>query len=358
MRARALFREAGRDIVSGTTKLAILTAVFATMLAALICSDALSIAQLIRSANDFRAAGATTYYVTADDRINPTACENLRWTEGVSAAGALRATADRVTVAPLPDSPIPLHEMSPGFAGVLGAESREPRGVIVSRELSETLGTSPGDVVESSHGELRIATVFDYPSDGRRPGFAYSVLSASNAPLAFDECWITVWPQLTNLRSLLLSTVLPSADGVSATQPQISQLNPTLGASFAGDAAFFSRITRANPAVSVLVGFSLGFLSVRIRRLHIASALHAGVRRRDVVAIHTLEASAWSLAGGSVAVGIALGATRLVPDFDQRALLASLIGVPLAGLAGVLVGAGASTLMAREKHLFRFFKDR
>ena len=338
--------------------MALLTAVFATMLAALICSDAVSIAKHIRSANDFRAAGATTYYVTADDRIDPATCENLRSAEGVSAAGALRAPSDRVTVATLPGSPIPLHEVSPGFAGVLAAESGEPRGVLVSRELSETLGTAPGDAVPSSHGELRIAAVFDYPSDGRRPGFAYSVLAVSNTPLAFDECWITVWPQLTNLRSLLLSTVLPGADGVSAKQPQISQLNPTLGGSFAGDTAFLSRITRANPAVSALIGLSLGFLSVRIRRLHIASALHAGVRRRDVVAIHTLEASAWSLAACVIAVGIALGATRLVPEIDQRAILASLIAIPLAGLAGVLVGAAVSTLLAREKHLFRFFKDR
>jgi hypothetical protein len=204
---------------------------------------------------------------------------------------------------------------------------------------------------------LRVASVFHYPADGRRPGLGHAILTVTNTTESFDECWATAWPQVPNLRSLLLATVRPD-DRMNSDKPQVSQLNSSVGTTFAGASSFIERLTRAATPAAAVIALVLGFVSVRVRRLQHASALHAGVAKSDLIAMNLLEAGAWSIAAGLIGIGCACVSSWAVPTDEQFAVFVSLAGVPLAGTMGVFVGVIAGTATAREKQVFRYFKDR
>ncbi len=357
MRLRAVLREVGRDIASGTARFGTFGALLALVVGALVLTDAATVAQQVSAAETFRSAGAATEVLTAEGRVDPAACDALADVPGVAAAGALRSAGGKVRISALPDAPVPAYDVSPGFARVLGSEDAGRSGVLLARELADALGASAGDTVATERGAVPIASVFDYPADGRRPGFGYAVLSVMSDRGPFDECWTSAWPQLTNLRGLLLTTLAPGGGG-GDERPQVAQLNASLGSTFTGNAAFLSRPTGLATPAAAAIGAALGFLSVRLRRLQLASALHAGIARTDVLAIHLLETASWAIAATAIGLGTAAATTQLVPGADQRALLLTVAGIPLAAAAGVLVGAAAAGLTASERQLFRYFKDR
>ncbi|MGH1524516.1 hypothetical protein ACRAWC_10935 [Leifsonia sp. L25] len=357
MKLSALFREAGRNIATGTTRFALFSVLSAAVFASLVLLDAMTTAGLVASAERFRSSGAATEVLVADGHVDGAACEALTDVPGVMASGALRSTSRKIAIATLPDAPAPAHEVSPGFAALVSDRRGSPGGVLVPDELADMIGARPGDEVATDAGPMRVAEVYGWPSDGRRAGFGYAVLSVTNAPGSFDECWATAWPQLPNLRALLLATRSP-ADDASEDKPQVMQLNPTYGASFEGNASFADRLTRAAAPAAALIAAGIGFAGVRMRRLQHTSALHAGLAKGDLVALGLLEAGAWSGAAGAIGVGVAAVGASMVERGDELAVFPSLVVVPLAGVAGALVGVIVATAAMSEKHLFRYFKDR
>ncbi|GAA4157349.1 hypothetical protein [Leifsonia shinshuensis] len=357
MKLSALFREAGRNIVTGTTRFALLGILSAVVFASLVLLDALTTSGLVASAERFRSSGAATEILVAEGRVDGAACEALAGVPGVTASGALRSSARKITIATLPDAPVPAHEVSPGFSAVVSDRAGSPSGVLLPRELADMIRAGLGDEVATDAGPMRVAEVFDYPSDGRRPGFGYAILSVGSALGSYDECWATAWPQLPNLRTLLLATMSPSA-GDGADKPQIMQLNSSQGASFEGNASFTDRLTRAAAPAAAVIAAGIGFAGVRMRRLQHTSALHAGLRKGDLLALGLLEAGGWAAAAGVIGVGAAAVGASMVERGDQFAVFASLVGIPLAGVAGALIGTAVAAAAMSEKHLFRYFKDR
>ena len=355
MKLAGLCREAGRNIASGTTRFALLSVVLTVVFAALILLDAMTTSGLITSAERFRSSGAATEILVADGRVDAAACEALSSVPGVTASGALRPAARKTTVATVPDAPVPTYEVSPGFVAVVSDERGSASGVLIPDELSEMIGVRPGAAIATDGGPMRVASVYDYPSDGRRAGFGYAILTLSTAAGLYDECWATAWPQHPNLRALLLATMSPPE---GSDKPQVMQLNPSFGASFEGSASFAERLTRfAAPAGAVLAAV-IGFAAVRMRRLQHTSALHAGVSKVDLLALVLLEAGAWSGAAGALGVGLAASAASMAERVDQLAVFQYVVVVPLAGVAGVLLGTLVAAAGMSEKHLFRYFKDR
>ena len=357
MRFSSLCREAGRNIATGTARFALLSALLGVALGSLVLIDGMTTSGLIASAERFRSSGAATETLVAEGRVDAEACEALSRLPGVAASGALRSAASKLTIATLPDAPVPLYEVSPGFVGILTDGAELPGGVLVPDELAETLGVSAGDVVASDAGPMPIAAIYAYPSDGRRAGFGYAVLTSTNHAGAYDECWAQAWPQLPNLRTLLLATVIPS-DGADERKPQVSQLNSSLGALFEGSAAFAERLTRVATPAAATIAAGLGLVSVRSRRLQQASALHAGVARSDLFALNLLEGGAWAASAGAIGMGIVVAVAATVGPGDRVAVFQSLAAVPLAGVAGALVGVAVGTAAMSERQLFRYFKDR
>ena len=359
MRLSALIHEAARNITSGTTRLTIFGCALALVVGGLTLVDALTIAQQVSLADKFRQAGGATMIITAQSGIDGNACEDLTETLGVNAAGALRESPQRITVSTLPDAPLPLYEITPGFLTVISVPVPSSAGLFLSSDIAKSLAVDPGESIETDSGKTQVAATFPYPADGRRPGLGYAALSTADSHKPFDECWATAWPQITNLRALLLTTVAPHPDAdQGAERPRVSQLNGSLGESPSGDEAFLDRTTRGAAPLTGLIALLLGYVAIRLRRLQLASALHSGVKRLDLLTMQLVEACVWSVPAVLVGLSAAATATQLVPDGDQHALFLSVLSGSLAGFVGAIIGTAVGTITTSEKHVFRYFKDR
>lgn len=232
-------------------------------------------------------------------------------------------------------------------------------GILVPDELNETLGAKKGGSIATDDGLLKVGGIYDYPSDGRRPGLGYAALFPSSNQSLYDECWVDAWPQIENIRLLLLATLSPSAalDG-NAERPVISSLNPSMGAVFNGGASFGDRISQYASMAMLGIGVCLGAFSVWSRRLHFSSARHVGVRGRDIVMIAVLEGLLWSLTATLFCFAIIIFLSTQLDRSDAIPLLLFEFSTPLSGLFGVVLGITVCSLFIREKALFRFFKSR
>jgi hypothetical protein len=357
MRMRAILREAARDITSGTTRFTLLGTALTILICGLILTDSFTLLQQLNAAKTFRESGGATLILTAQGRIDGSACDALQELPGVIASGAFRDSTRKITITVLPNAPAPEYEVTPGVPNLLAADRAATSGLTVSQELAASLGAKLGDSLTTARGTVPISGIYSYPSDGRRPGLGYAVLSTTNSSQAFDECWISAWPQISNAHSLLYSTLRAGLTDTKKS-PQLSQLNASLGTEFDGHELFFSRITRASPIAALAIAFALGYSAVRARKLQIASALHAGLSRSDLICIHLAQVIAWATPATIVGLGTAALISGSAGAGDQLPLFLQQAGIPLAAFAGALVGALVATATVTERQLFRYFKDR
>lgn len=360
MKREAIYREVRANIRAGTTRAGLLAALFALVLTASAGADLLQIRQLTASAEAWQKAGASTWVMRAEGRIDGGVCRALSNVEGVNAAGALRMADDssELVLAQLPAAPVPVAEVTPRFERLLGIDTGGETGIILSREAAEPLGlNNSGSAALRDGRDVPVAGVYDYPSDGRVPGYGYLALAPVASDTPFDECWIDVFPHSEVRTSLLYSAVLPSTS-TEEDKPSLSQLNSRLGQSFDGPALMASRITRFAPLVAFLGGVGLGFAALWRRRLEFASNLHAGMNRANGRAIVFLETAAWGLMGAFFAS--CLLALLIASDSSADRLPLALIAGRsfVAGSFGLACGSGLAWWRTREEQLFRYFKER
>lgn len=359
MRRSAIVREVRRDLSTGMAHAGILSLIFGLILTITAGVDIVQIRQLTQAAQEFRETGASVVILNAEGRIDGDTCNGLSRVEGIRASGAIRLRDERITATLLPSAPIQIADVTSGFPSVLHAEveSENATGIILAREAAQPLGLTSTGTVVTDDGDVEVAGVYDYPNDGRIGGYGYLALSPTISEEAFDECWVDIFPQSDELKSLLYTTMLPSKNSEEKT-PSLGQLNPRLGTSFDGPHLFSTRITRFMPLVALVAGVALGFMAVRLRRLEFASGLHAGVQRSDMRAIVFLEMAAWVMLGlvGAFSVCSVLVASDMYAD---RSALFFIAGrVFFSGIAGVGVGTALAWWATREAHLFRYFKER
>jgi len=357
MRLSAWLSEALRNIVTGTTRYVLFTTALTVLSGMLIVADGLAITQQVESAERFESSGAATLILSAQGRIDGAACERLTSINGVQAAGALRQSGNKITFTLIPDSPVPAFEVTPGFTSLLAPESTPGAGLSISRDVAQTLGVRIGDKTATTQGTAQIAAVYDYPDDGRRPGFGYAVLLPADGDNSFDECWARTWPQLDDVGSLLFTALTPGTADPNHP-PTLSQLNSSLGEHFDGNTLFRGRITRSTPIVAFAVALALGYVSIRLRYLQLASALHSGVARKDVVVLSTFETLAWSGSAALLSAAVGLAISVAGPPGPSLPLLLNGLVIALASFSGAGTGAILSTLLVKEAFLFRYFKDR
>lgn len=358
MRASGILREAWRNIVTGTARTGLFAALLTVLSAGLVTADLLSVRSITTAAEDYQAAGASVVTIAAVGRIDGTACAALARVPGVRSAGAVRTSDSSITAAALPSSTIPVTEATQGFPDLLNADLAPGAGVVLSDQAADALGLTVGDALLTTSDETRVVGVYEYPTDGRRAGYGYTAVVPVPVPddEIFDECWVDVWPASARTRTLLQTTLLAGSD--EDRSPVVSQLNTTLGASFDGNARYADRVTRHAAPLALALGAGLGCLAVRSRRIQLASALHAGVRKSDLGAVLALEITSWVAPAAIItaSVGAVFAATGGTSDASSVIVLASRIG--LAAVAAPYLGAAAALLLTREQHLFRYFKDR
>ncbi len=345
MRWRSIASEAWRNITSGAALTVPLCAVLGALAAALTGLGSFETLALTAHAERFHDAGAAILILQAPGAVDGRACEALNGTPGVR-SGALRAAPGNVVGAALPDSSVPTYEVTSGLPGLLGAEPRRA-GVLLSPEVARTLGDGLVGV--------EVAGVYGYPDDGRRADLGYAVLVPTLASGAFDECWAETWPPSRELESLLRTSYAPRASG---TDLRILQLNGTLGETFDGAAQFAARTTRWLPLLGAAAAFVIAFSAMRLRRVELASARHAGVRLADQLAIALGECLAWVAATIALVTPVVCAALLHAPRTDAPAHVhAALLTTALAVAAGV-AGSALAVLLSGERHLFRLVKQR
>ena len=361
MRLSAILSEAARNIGHGTTRVVLFALLLGSIAGGLAVADALAVYTLESQAQTFRQSGAATRILQSESAIRGTVCDALaNGSNSVSAAGALSETTP-IDLAALPTTSIPAFRVSPGLVALMGG-APEHAGAWISDTLAETLAVAPGEMLQTSTGMVTIAGIYPYPNDGRDNRLGFAMLIPVAADRTFDECWATAWPLGESTDLLLRSSAF--APG-STDALQIGQLNKTLGATFHGALAFDSRITKfAYPLIAV-AGLSLGWASIRARRLEHAAALHAGQRRPEQLTTIIVETATWGLLGSAIA-GILLLVPMIgsdlwgspAPQPSTTSVLPIVIAALPIALGSALVGASIAAFTTRERHLFRYFKER
>ncbi|WP_336706762.1 hypothetical protein [Oerskovia sp. USHLN155] len=356
MRAGSVISEAWRNIATGTTRAALLAAVLVVVVGALAVVDVRAVVGVVEGAREYRDAGASVQILEAAGQVDGARCEALAAVDGINAAGALRIGSP-LRALNLPSSELTGHEATPGLLSALDRGQVAGSGLWLSADLAEALGAAPGDSVATDTGAGRVGAVYPYPDDGRDRVLGYAAVAPVPATGLFDSCWVEIWPVDPETATLLRTALV--ADPSSEAQPTQKQLNGRLGATYDASAEFADRPTRPAPVAAIVLGLALGFVAIRLRRLELAAALHARVPRAALTWQVLLETAAWTGVAGIVAVPALwwLAADAGLPADHVSTWVLGMRTV-LAGAGAVLVGATVGALSTREKHLFKYFKER
>ena len=306
MRLREIFTEAWRNVRAGTSG-ALMFALAAGLLGGLAGGiDVTTSVAGIRTAYEFRAAGANVQMITLNGLIDGPGCDSLPGADGTVAAGAFRILDDRIRVAALPGSALTQVEVTPGLVEVLtGERSDSGAGLWASQTLAEDLGLDVGDEVRTDRGTTTLAGTFAFPSDGRDRALGYALLSPVLASSGiFDTCLVETWPPRLRGDGWTAPAVLPGPD----QHPEFGLLNASLGTE----------------------------LDLQI----------------------LIETSVWACAGALMAVPVL---AWFAIDWNSASVVEPWISgvrVLLAGAAAAPLGALFAMVVTLESHLFRYFKQR
>ena len=361
MRPVQIIREAFLNVTTGAGR-ALLAAV---VLLATVGLGAVSISiygsWVAREGQQFRQAGASTYVLRAENRIDPKRCERLSGLGAIRASGALRAKPD-IVFAAMPSRTVKSFEASPDFWTVLklgtpSAVFRDISGVWISSTLAQDIGVDPGDTAQLLNGPaIRVAGVFTYPDQVNNRELDYAVISPAVSQAAFSQCHIEAWPARQQDVSLLLFSL--NAEPDSSLEEKVSaplQLNTSRGKYFSADSQWTNAVQIAMVG-AFIAGFVIGFSWVFSRRLVLSSNLHCGVDRRTLL-LMTLTESALLL-GFSCIVWLPIDwyCTNFVSTVDAIISFGAGGRVFLAGSAGFILGTAVGFTNVKESRLFDYFK--
>jgi hypothetical protein len=356
-----IVREAWRDFVSGTTRGLVALAVFALVVAALGGVAVRSVVGLTQEAARFRAAGGSIAMLAAPGGIDGAQCDALVSAPGVVAAGALR-NGPELELAVLPSRRLGTFEATAGFGRLLDIDRGSEGtglGLWLAADLASVLGIGPGSAVGLASGDsARVDGVYQYPNDGRDPMLTYTAIAQVPAVGVFDACWADLWPDTARGSSLMMLAVLTDAANGGEAQVGIDQLNSTMGTVFNPRDRFEALPLQVLGLLGLVFGAVAGFVQVRVRRLQIASSLHAGSSKATQMLQILTETAIWLVP----AILLTLPITRWLaiyanPDPPWVAWCPALVVTALAAI-GVLIGSLTAVLTTREHHLYRYFKAR
>ncbi|MEK8229307.1 hypothetical protein NKG05_30525 [Oerskovia sp. M15] len=310
-----------------------------------------------RGAREYRDAGASVQILEATGQIDGARCEALAGVDGVNAAGALR-TGEPLRALNLPRASSPASKRRPGCSArstadgspgpVCGCPQIWPRRSVRSPVTRSRRPPGPRASAPSTRTPTTDETVFSgtRPSPRTRDRAVRRVLGRDLARRPRDHDA----PAHDRRRR-------PDLRG--AAHPEAAQRR--LGATYDASAEFSARLTEPAPIAAGVLGLVLGFVAIRLRRLELAAALHARVPRAALTWQVLLETAAWAGAGIVVTVPAlwwlaGAGGDGLTTDQVSTWIIG--MRTVLAGAGAVLVGAVAGALTTREKHLFKYFKER
>ncbi|MDR1188971.1 MAG: hypothetical protein LBK95_16235 [Bifidobacteriaceae bacterium] len=353
--------EAWRNVATGTTRPWIGAGAFVATVGVIAALQAHLVVRAVDEAWEYRDAGAAVTILDAPTAISAAQCDALAETPGIVASGAVREGPHVRVAADLSVEQITL-EASPGFAGLLHTEragSSPSDGVWVSETMASRFGVragSPGIALVQG-GDIPLAGIFAWPDDGRDPSLGFSIVSPVAPVGLFDSCWIETWPE--GSQRDLARLAIDQSGGVDAARGATTrQLNATLGTSFDGPARYRSIPAWPLTAAACAAAFATGFTLVRVRRLSLASALHAGLAKATLAVQLLMETVWWLIPALALSAAGTWGvASHGNPDSTWAAAYPGLRCLLLAAIVA-LTGSLTAALATRERHLFRYFKAR
>jgi hypothetical protein len=354
MRVRSAFSEAWRNVGTRGSRPLLSFMLFIIVVGSLALFDLYGIKAILTESRAFSSSGASITTLIATGEVEGPACDGLSDLKGVRAVGAIGA-GEPVRFLSLPSSAVPRKLVTHSFINLLENDSdASVAGVFLSSDLATALSADVGDTLSTQSGDTVVAGIFSYPDDGRTPGLGWAVLETRPSAGMFDECWMDVLGTESNAANFLLTAVAPNP----SEPPSLGQLNTTLGSSFDGRAEFLNRSSAVSVFAAGAFGLLLGFMSKRPRRLELASALHVGIPKTGLILQVQAEEVLWLIAANTVVLGACAWAVQSELDIDAVSVFLSGLRTSAVGTIGVLIGATVAVLFTREKHLFKYFKDR
>ncbi|GAA3707455.1 hypothetical protein GCM10022377_21540 [Zhihengliuella alba] len=371
MRFSSILGEATRNLAGGTSRLAAWSLLAAALIAVLAGYAAHQSAAQLRAADEFVHDGGSTYVLEAEGSVSGTACRALATHPDVVASGALRDRPDGLRARFLPSTPLPAFEAGPGFIDIFGSPdtpdteaARRPSGLALSADAALTLGLHRGDHLDVVNSDGTIQTtsvdqVYDFPDGSSLPALGYAAISTVPSSGTFDACWLRATTAAARPDSPVLALARTALLGPDAGQSQISQLNGRLGDTAPGPQTT-SYAAGAGPSLlALVVGALLGTGMIQTRRLELASALHLGARRADLIQQHLIEAATKVVTGAIIAAPIVIYlAVDGVPGPSTALPLLAGTKTVTALVAGVLLGTGTRAATVRESDLYAYFRER
>lgn len=350
MKFIAIVVESAKNVWTGASRFAIFSLALATTMTFGVLHDVASVVGSMTAAQEFRASGGHIH-VLRHEAIDGGRCDGLKEFSGIEASGAVR-TQGEARLSRLPDQRIQLEEVTPGFIGLLadGELLEEGQILLPERRMAEW-GVRPGDLEWTDQGRFVVAGAFRTQGDWSRP-LDSSVVTPVNSERPFSECWVALWPALVDVSELALVAIDPAADTAQAT---LTPLYGGAGLEFDLEQLITQRpITIKVLALSVLGGL-LGFISGWQRRLAFASALHAGVRRMDLMAMWLIEGGAGCIAAIAMTAG-AVTSVLIAEQFQPVATVGPVaVMMALVTTAGHMLGLLLAAVLIRESRLFRMY---
>ncbi|MCL2483284.1 MAG: hypothetical protein FWF43_07715 [Propionibacteriaceae bacterium] len=345
MRIPGVLSEVWRNVSSGTTRAVIFALVTAVVVVVFTVADVVTIHHIEADVHQFQASAADVRTISAPGQVDGVACDQLSAVPSVQAAGAVRQ-APSITAAEAPGVSMTAYEVSDGMAGVVGATTTGQTGAWVESALANVLAVGPGDTLSTADGPLQVASVFDWPNDGRDPRFGFAILLPVQAAQSFDECWIRAWPIADDNDTLLRSTLIVSTD---SSPFLVSQVNRNLGVNLDAHQQYEQRLTRHGMWVAPLALFLIGFIATWSRRLEHAANLHAGLDRGSFSLGVALESLVWVVAGNLLALMVDVAAIRILGMASIGPVMATCGTIAWLSLAASLLGTLVAAFFIRDK---------
>jgi hypothetical protein len=320
-------------------------------------ADLLTVQSLMQEALRYRDSGAATITVLSPGRIKGDVCDDLSQVPSVIASGAIRHDDNSYSSVAMPNGVIASYSITEGALSVFRVDNMNEGGVAISSTVAFTLGIAPGDSLVLTTGRTTVRGVYDWPNDGRRPGFDFAMLIPVPTSELFDECWVTTWPMTESVQTLLNLSIDNSAGDTNA-RTEYSQVNSALGKEFTGTERFNHRMTQfASVIVFGLTGL-LSFVMVWSRRLELSSAQHVGVTWWAQLTQLLVEHGICFLVGSGIILGINAMIIASIVPVDTEGLWSIAWRNLAYALYGSLAGLVMTSCMITPKRLFRYFKVR
>ncbi|MDR0504613.1 MAG: hypothetical protein LBG70_02235 [Bifidobacteriaceae bacterium] len=291
MRVVSLFREIFKDITTGTAKVTLWSCLLTLVCLGLVAWEGGTTSAILAKANNFVNSGGSVIVLEAPGFVDGRACDQLTKITNVRAAGAIRERVDGLDVAVLPGRPIPAKDATIGISQILDDNNSRAleNGALISADVAQTLGLAAGSSLITRQAALLVSGIYNYPADGRRAGLGYAVVLAADYTTPFDQCWVEVWPQSSEIRSIISSVLLSGAND-SAAGVAVNQLNRKYGEYFTGTVDYKTRNSQSASLVAGLFGIVIGVAMITRRRVEIAAARHLGVPTAAHILMHVFQA--------------------------------------------------------------------